>query len=231
MRNYSESWRAKAKAKVINMESRIPEQWILRQQDLEEARTQRKLTGPFTEKFLNDNEVAIIQNDSVQLVQKIKSHQYTAVEVAQAFCHMAAIAQQVVCPCFLTFHEASSNRSIGGCANINIPLQNNCLHEIMFDAALDTAKELDEFYSDKGVVKGPLHGLPISLKDQFHVKGYDTSMGYVGWIESYEGEKDPAKVHKINSQIVRELLSLGAVLYCKVIVSSPQFSQMLSVLV
>lgn len=86
----------------------------------------------------------------------------------------------------------------------------------MFDSALQTARYLDQYFKDHGTVKGPLHGLPISLKDQFHVKGYDTSMGYVGWIDTYEGDKDPAKVHQVNSQLVSELLSLGAVLYCKV---------------
>lgn len=67
---------------------------------------------------------------------------------------------------------------------------------------------------------GPLHGLPISLKDQYHVKDIDTTMGYVGWIGSYEGDKNPEKVHKVESQIIEELLSLGAVLYCKVILKS-----------
>lgn len=71
---------------------------------------------------------------------------------------------------------------------------------------------------------GPLHGLPISLKDQFHVKDTDTTMGYVGWIGSYEGEKSPEKVHKFESQIVEELLSLGAILYCKVIFNSHSMS-------
>ena len=105
-------------------------------------------------------------------------------------------------------------------------VQNNCLHEIMFDAALSTAEDLDKSYKDTGIVKGPLHGLPISLKDQFHVKEYDTSMGYVGWIGTYEGDKDSAKLHKVNSQIVEELLSLGAVLYCKVISSQwPLFAR------
>jgi amidase len=65
-------------------------------------------------------------------------------------------------------------------------------------------------------VVGPLHGLPISLKDQFHVKGVDTTMGYVGWIGSNLGIKYQKDVHKVESQIVTELLSLGAVLYCKV---------------
>jgi amidase len=54
------------------------------------------------------------------------------------------------------------------------------------------------------------------LKDQFHIEGIDTTMGYVGWIGNYEGKNDPEKVHKVNSQLVSELISLGAVLYCKV---------------
>lgn len=61
---------------------------------------------------------------------------------------------------------------------------------------------------------GPLHGLPVSLKDQFHVKGVDTTMGYVGWIGGNLGV--PAdKTHCTESQSVTELLALGAVLYCK----------------
>ncbi|KAL8940142.1 MAG: hypothetical protein Q9211_002416 [Gyalolechia sp. 1 TL-2023] len=40
-------------------------------------------------------------------------------------------------------------------------------------------------------------------------------MGYVGWIGTYEGSPDPTRVHRVNSQVVKELLSLGAVLFCK----------------
>ena len=58
----------------------------------------------------------------------------------------------------------------------------------MFDMVLRTAEGLDKYFKDNGTVKGPLHGLPISLKDQFHAEGYDTTMGYVGWIGSYEGD-------------------------------------------
>lgn len=39
---------------------------------------------------------------------------------------------------------------------------------------------MDLFYKAHGKPKGPLHGLPVSLKDQFHVKGVETTMGYVG---------------------------------------------------
>lgn len=86
----------------------------------------------------------------------------------------------------------------------------------MFDLAFHTATYLDQYQKDTGRVKGPLHGLPVSLKDQFHVKGHDTSMGYVGWIGNFEGIDDPKKVHRVESQLVGELEGLGAVLFCKV---------------
>ena len=56
----------------------------------------------------------------------------------------------------------------------------------------------------------------MSLKDQFHVKGVDTTMGYVGWIGGNCGVVDGSQVHKIESQITKEFLAVGAVLYCKV---------------
>jgi hypothetical protein len=36
--------------------------------------------------------------------------------------------------------------------------------------ALARAKELDDIFKKTGKVVGPLHGLPISLKDQFRIK-------------------------------------------------------------
>ncbi|KAL8978301.1 MAG: hypothetical protein Q9205_006081, partial [Flavoplaca limonia] len=201
-----QDWQATAKAKVADIHSSIPKEWRLSDMDLDKAGQQRTLSGPFIEQYLTDEEKDIIRHDSIQIVGKIKSRDYTAVDVTRAYCKTAAVAQQIVS------HDISCGASSINAANSS---QNNCLHEIMFDFAFQTAKDLDDYYSKNGSVKGPLHGLPISLKDQFHVKGYDTTMGYVGWIGTYEGIRDPAKVHKINSQLVEELLSLGAVLYCK----------------
>lgn len=31
-----------------------------------------------------------------------------------------------------------------------------------------------------GKTIGPLHGLPVSVKDQFDIQGIDTTLGYVG---------------------------------------------------
>lgn len=40
-------------------------------------------------------------------------------------------------------------------------------------------------------------------------------MGYAGWIGSNLGIKQPEQAHRLESQITTELLTLGAVLYCK----------------
>ena len=53
----------------------------------------------------------------------------------------------------------------------------NCLTEIFVERALARAKELDEYLKTTGKVVGPLHGLPISLKDQLCIKGLETTMG------------------------------------------------------
>jgi hypothetical protein len=39
---------------------------------------------------------------------------------------------------------------------------------------------LDDYFAQHGKPLGPLHGLPISLKDQFHIRDVETTMGYVG---------------------------------------------------
>lgn len=49
--------------------------------------------------------------------------------------------------------------------------------EIFIERALQRAQEVDDYLKTHGKVIGPLHGLPISLKDQFCLKGMETIMG------------------------------------------------------
>lgn len=94
-------------------------------------------------------------------------------------------------------------------------LQVNCLHEIFFDIAVAAATALDAYFAEHQKPVGPLHGLPVSLKDQFHIKGVETTMGYVGWIGTFEGNKGDTRARTFESELVRELRNLGAVLFCK----------------
>ncbi|KXJ89285.1 acetamidase [Microdochium bolleyi] len=80
--------------------------------------------------------------------------------------------------------------------------QTNCFTEIMFADAIAQAQELDRHLARTGKTLGPLHGLPVTLKDQFDVKDHDTTLGYVGRAFS------PAQA---DSTLVAILKSMGAV--------------------
>ena len=44
-------------------------------------------------------------------------------------------------------------------------------------------KYLDEEFQRRGGPIGPLHGLPISVKDRINIKGRISSAGYIKWID------------------------------------------------
>lgn len=55
-------------------------------------------------------------------------------------------------------------------------------------------------------LKGPLAGIPVSLKDSIHVAGFDTSVGYSGFV---------GKPPQVDGGIVRMLKDAGAVPFVK----------------
>lgn len=91
-----ESWEAKAKAKVAETKSKIPDEWSLNQSSLDKAKQIKELSGAFIESFLSDEELSITKNDSTLFVEKVKAGEYKALQVAQAFCKTAAVAHQLV---------------------------------------------------------------------------------------------------------------------------------------
>jgi Asp-tRNA(Asn)/Glu-tRNA(Gln) amidotransferase A subunit family amidase len=82
----------------------------------------------------------------------------------------------------------------------------NCLTEVFFDNALKRASELDAHLASGKTPIGPLHGVPVSLKDTFKIRGYDASIGLAALCFKPATE---------NSVLVDCLLNSGAVLYCK----------------
>ncbi|MBV1876595.1 MAG: amidase [Pseudomonadales bacterium] len=69
-----------------------------------------------------------------------------------------------------------------------------------FDNALQAAKQADKHLA-KGRVLGPLHGLPISVKESFDVQGLKTTWGMPAW-------KD--RVAKTDAHVVSALKGAGA---------------------
>ncbi|KAL4947815.1 Acetamidase [Aspergillus filifer] len=142
--------------------------------------TDNVMDVPKTSGILSDKELEITGSSATDLVSQLASGKLTAVEVTTAFCKRAALATQLT----------------------------NCTLEFFPEAALAQAKELDEYYAKNGKPIGPLHGLPISLKDQLRVKGVETSMGYISWL----GQTDTEQTESTLTTLLR---NAGAIFYVK----------------
>lgn len=55
-------------------------------------------------------------------------------------------------------------------ASITANERTNSLTEIMFDEAIRMARSLDESFQQSNNPKGPLHGIPFSIKDTFDIE-------------------------------------------------------------
>ncbi|KAJ5142820.1 uncharacterized protein N7515_001607 [Penicillium bovifimosum] len=179
----STTWQDLVAAKQQECKQKIPHEWQLSAEQLALAqKTPRLLEAdiPRRSGILSDLELDITENYTAsQLLDKLASGQISSLAITTAFCKRAVIAQQLT----------------------------SCLTETFFPQALERAKYLDEYLQQEGTPIGPLHGLPISLKDTFCVEGVQTTVGYTSFLAN-----EPAKT---NSALVEMLLQLGAVLYVK----------------
>ncbi|PIG89390.1 general amidase-B [Aspergillus arachidicola] len=178
-----QTWQEKAHKKQTTSLSKIPPEWRLPpsiQTLLTNNPNLNCLDIPAKSNLLTPRELEITNTeDATALLAKISKKEYTSAEVTTAFSKRAAIAQQLT----------------------------NCLTETFFDEALTRAKQLDEYLSATGKTIGPLHGLPISLKDSFNVAGIPSTLGFVSFLDR--------PVPTSNSALVDILLAAGAVVYVK----------------
>ncbi|ETS81644.1 hypothetical protein PFICI_06646 [Pestalotiopsis fici W106-1] len=146
-------WQDLAAAKKAERDSRIPSEWKLKSDQLPPEGTRDLRSVADTCGLLTDKELEITGKgyDATSLSAAIAKGKYSAVEVTTAFCKRAAVGHQLC----------------------------NFLTEIMFADALEQAKKLDETFQSTGKVVGPLHGIPMTFKECFHFKGYDSTNGYL----------------------------------------------------
>jgi amidase len=76
----------------------------------------------------------------------------------------------------------------------------------MYEEALSAAAELDEYMALHGKPKGPLHGLPISVKEHVFLEGTPATSGFIAWAD---------EVSPVDSLIVQVLRDAGAVFHVK----------------
>ncbi|KAI0361660.1 general amidase [Trametes cingulata] len=169
-------WQEHVADKKKRQQASIPREWIISAVPEDQLNV---LDVPRASGLLTERELEITETTEVAvLLKRLASAEWSAVEVATAFSKRAIIAHQVV----------------------------NCLTEIFIDKALERAAELDAYLKEHGTTVGPLHGLPVSLKDQFPIKGLETTMGYAAWI---------GKVADDDAVLVKLLVRAGAVLFVR----------------
>ncbi|KAF7516006.1 hypothetical protein PCG10_002647 [Penicillium crustosum] len=177
------AWQDKCAAKQAEVASKIPIEWRLTSEILQRVDKNELKILDVPSKFgiLTKEELAITElPDSTSLRDKLATQELSAIKVTTAFCKRAAIAQQLT----------------------------SCLTETIFSEALVRAEELDVQIKTTGRPVGPLHGVPISLKETFNIKGVLTSLGFSSFLD-YEPVAR-------NSVLVDILLEAGAVLYVKI---------------
>ncbi|KAG8887177.1 hypothetical protein FRB98_000387 [Tulasnella sp. 332] len=76
----------------------------------------------------------------------------------------------------------------------------------MISDALKEARELDRNFAITKQIKGPLHGVPISFKDMYQVKGYDNSIGMTRYCNQHSVE---------DAGLVSQVRDAGGVLFVK----------------
>ncbi|KOC15074.1 acetamidase [Aspergillus flavus AF70] len=128
--------------------------------------------------LLTEEQLRITESTPSQLLSNLSSSHWSAEAVLRAFIARVTIAH------YLT----------------------NPLSEIFFERAVARARYLDEFLKTTGRTVGPLHGLPISLKDVMNIAGQETTLGFVATIGQIPDHED---------RLVTKLHEAGAVLYCK----------------
>jgi amidase len=91
----SYSWKDLAEKKRNAISNSIPAKWQIEKSKLPSNEEQRDVTA-YIQQFLSKREVEITETDVVGIAKETSSGNWTAVEVAEAFCHRASLANQLV---------------------------------------------------------------------------------------------------------------------------------------
>lgn len=127
--------------------------------------------------ILSPAELALLDLSAVALAAAIERKEITCVAAATAYIKAAALAQQGT----------------------------NCLVELFADEAVAQAAALDDELAVSGP-RGPLHGVPVSIKDHIDVRGHDSPAGFLSRVGKCVAAED--------AHMVSVLRDAGAVFYC-----------------
>ncbi|BAE65447.1 amidase signature domain-containing protein [Aspergillus flavus] len=154
------TWQKEAlKAKTI-LHTSIPTQWLLPEDKLPPSDQKNVADFPRASGLFTDRELSITEMSATALVAGMGAGLLSAEEVMVAFLKRAVLGHQLL----------------------------NFATEFMADKAIARAKELDAYYQRTGKLVGPLHGVPISVKEHIGIKNLTCNGGYVAWVNDIAPE-------------------------------------------
>ncbi|MCJ1378120.1 hypothetical protein MMC17_001216 [Xylographa soralifera] len=128
--------------------------------------------------LLSKEEVEITQTLTEDLLKSLASGELTSTTITKAFLRRAGLAQKLA----------------------------NCVTELLPERALTRAKTLDDYYAEHKRPIGPLHGLPISVKEHVGMKDLGLNAGFISWW-NHKAEDD--------AHILKILWNAGCVFYVR----------------
>ncbi|KAF2089205.1 putative glutamyl-tRNA amidotransferase subunit A [Saccharata proteae CBS 121410] len=105
---------------------------------------------------LSPSELSITESTPEKLLSQLATGDLKCTAVTSAFLRRAALAQHLT----------------------------NCITELLPERASARAQELDDYLAKHGKPMGPLHGLPISVKEHIPMDGLTTNAGFVAWADN-----------------------------------------------
>lgn len=128
--------------------------------------------------LLSPKELEITNFTAVDLVSRMGAGTLTAVETVTAFLKRAHVGHQLL----------------------------NFATEFMIEDALGRAATLDSHFQSTGQLVGPLHGVPISVKEHIGLKGRVCNASYAAWADNIPEE---------DALLIRLLANAGAVFHVR----------------
>ncbi|KAJ5175366.1 amidase [Penicillium canariense] len=171
-------WERQAQKGRDILNNSIPKQWLLPESQLALATTKNVIDFPEQSGLLSELEMLITELSATELVAEMGKGKLTAEEVVVAFLKRAVLGQQLL----------------------------NFATEFLADEAIARAQELDKHYKQTGQLVGPLHGVPISVKEHIGFKNKTCNTGYVAYID---------KVATEDAHLLRLLANAGAVFHVR----------------
>ncbi|KAL4869380.1 hypothetical protein BDV12DRAFT_196430 [Aspergillus spectabilis] len=156
----SSTWETQARKAQNILQQSIPKQWMVPTDQLPPVNQLNVVDFPRESGILTDKELSITEMSATALVAAMGEGRISSEEVVVAFLKRSVIGHQLV----------------------------NFATEFMAEKAISRAKELDKHYKETGILVGPLHGVPISVKEHIGIEGLTLNSGYAAWVDDIATE-------------------------------------------